>query len=183
MTLVVVLPALALGLWLGRRGSLRGYFLWLGAVGYMAYTYLVYAVITDFNWFFLGYVAIFGLSTYTLVGGLLQTDAGRVKDALEPSIRARLIAVFFAAMGVLVAALWPGEVIPATLANVKPQSVASVGLPAGTRPPRPGSRDRAAGAYQIDPLMMTRPGRRRVPDRPADATQTALTMVPMTAHR
>lgn len=130
VTLVVVTPMLAFGLWLALRGSLRGYVLWLGALGYMLYTYAVYAVITQFNSFFLGYVALFGLSLYTLVGGLLQLDPERVKRRLEGNLPVRAMAGFFVVMGVLVALLWLSEVIPATATGTKPASVADVGLPA-----------------------------------------------------
>lgn len=130
VTLAVVLPALAVSLWFARRGSATGYLLWLGSLGYLAYTYLVYAVITEFNWFFLGYVALFGLSTYTFTAGLLRTDADAVKARLSPQLPTRLVSVFFAAMGVLVGLLWLAEAVPATITNTKPASVGTVGLPA-----------------------------------------------------
>ena len=130
VTLGVILPALTVGLWYALRGSTRGYFLWLGAIGYLTYTYLVYAIITQFNWFFLGYVAIFGLSLYTFVAGLLQIDAPAVERSLESTLPIRLVVGFFVAMGVLVALLWLSEAVPATLANTKPESAAAVGLPA-----------------------------------------------------
>lgn len=130
VTLGLILPALTVGLWYALRGSTRGYFLWLGAVGYLAYTYLVYAIITQFNWFFLGYVAIFGLSVYTFVAGLLQIDAPAVQRSLESTLPVRLVVGFFVAMGVLVALLWLSEAVPATLTNTKPESAAAVGLPA-----------------------------------------------------
>ncbi|WP_411966791.1 hypothetical protein [Haloferax sp. YSSS75] len=130
VTLGIILPVLTVGLWYALRGSTRGYFLWLGAVGYLTYTYLVYAVITQFNWFFLGYVAIFGLSLYTFVAGLLQIDASAVERSLESTLPVRLVVGFFVVMGVLVALLWLSEAVPATLTNTKPESAAAVGLPA-----------------------------------------------------
>lgn len=130
VTLVVIVPLLAIGLWFAVRGSLRGYLLWLGTLGYLAYSYLVYAVITEFNPFFLGYVALFGLATYTLVAGLLQTDPEAVKGRLEADLPVRLVVGFFVAMGALVALLWLSEAVPATITNTKPESVAEFGLPA-----------------------------------------------------
>lgn len=130
VTLGVIVPLLAIGLWFATRGSLRGYFLWLGSLGYMAYSYLVYAVITEFNPFFLGYVALFGLSVYTFVAGLLQIDAETVKRRLEARIPVRLIVWFFVALGALVALLWLSEAVPATITNTKPPSIAEVDRPA-----------------------------------------------------
>lgn len=89
VTLVLVVPLLPIGLQLARRGSLRGTLLWLGALAYMAYTYASYAAITQFNPFFLGYVALFGLSTYTLTGGLFDIDPRTVESRLEETLRVR----------------------------------------------------------------------------------------------
>lgn len=130
VTLGVIVPLLAIGLWYTMQGSLRGYFLWLGSLGYMAYSYLVYAVITEFNPFFLGYVALFGLSVYTFVAGLLQTDAESVKRRLEARLPVRLIIWFFVTLGGLVALLWLSEAIPATITNTKPPSITEVDRPA-----------------------------------------------------
>lgn len=130
VTLGFVTPLLAVGLWLARRGSLRGYLLWLGALAYLLYTYAVYAVITQFNVFFLGYIALFGLSLYTLVGGLLQLNPDVVERRLEASLRIRPMVGFLVVMGVLVALLWLAEVVPAMVAGTKPASAADVGLPA-----------------------------------------------------
>lgn len=130
VTLGVIVPLLAIGLWFTMRGSLRGYFLWLGSLGYMAYSYLVYAVITEFNPFFLGYVALFGLSVYTFVAGLFEIDADRVKQRLEAKLPKRLVVGFFVALGVMIAFLWLSEVVPATITNTKPPSVAEIDLPA-----------------------------------------------------
>lgn len=130
VTLVVVVPLLATGLVLARRGSLRGYLLWLGALGYLLYTYLVYAVITQFNQFFLGYVALFGLSAYTFSGGLLQVDPEAVRARLRENLPVGALSWFFAGMGGLVALLWLSEVVPATVANESPPSIAGTGLPA-----------------------------------------------------
>jgi hypothetical protein len=130
VTLLGVVPLLAGGLWLALRGSLRGYVLWLGALGYMTYTYAVFAVITQFNPFFLGYVALFGLSAYTLAAGILQLDPNVVKGRFDGTLPIRALVWFFVAMGILVTFLWLSEVVPATLANESPPSIADTGIPA-----------------------------------------------------
>lgn len=130
VTLVVVLPVLAVGLRAATRGSMTGYFVWLGAMGYVVYTYAVFAVVAEFNRFFLGYVALFGLSLFSFVSGLLAVDARAVKRRLEPDLPVRPLAAYFAATAALVAGLWLSEVVPATLTGSKPASIESVGLPA-----------------------------------------------------
>ena len=130
VTLLGVVPLLSIGLGLARRGSLRGYMLWLGGLGYMGYTYAVYAVVTQFNLFFLGYVTLFGLSTFTLAAGVLTMNPEVVESRLEATLPVRPTVAFLLAMSALVSLLWLSEVIPATIASEPPASIAETGVPA-----------------------------------------------------
>ncbi|WP_255196815.1 hypothetical protein [Halorarius litoreus] len=128
LTLAVAVPALAVGLWYASRGSRRGYVVWLGTVGYLLYTYATYAVIARFNALFLVYVAVFGLSLATLVGGLLHLDPAALKRAFgDRSVRPYV--GYQVLVAVLVAALWLSELLTATLSNTVPTSIAGTGLP------------------------------------------------------
>ena len=68
----LALPVLAVGLVTSTRGSVRGRAALIGALGYLTYnaTLLVYA--TPFNELFLAYVALLGLSLWSLVSALLD---------------------------------------------------------------------------------------------------------------
>ena len=69
VTLVVVVPLMLAAQVGARRGSTRAFLVWLGCVGYIAYSYAIYAFSAHFNSLFLVYVATFGIATYTLVFG------------------------------------------------------------------------------------------------------------------
>ena len=75
VTLFVGIPLLAVTAVATRRGSLRARLLWLGALGYLAYDYGMYALGVRWNPLFLLYAALFGLSLYALITGLVGTDA------------------------------------------------------------------------------------------------------------
>lgn len=79
ITLVVALPVLVVSAVLALRGSMRAHLVWLGALGYLVYTYLSYALAIEFNSLFLVHVALVGLSLYTLIGGLATTDFVGIK--------------------------------------------------------------------------------------------------------
>ena len=79
--LVIGVPVLVVGLVWARRGSIRGRLVWLGALAYMAYMWTHYAFVIASNDFFLGYVALFGFSVFTLLSGVLTTDAARFYTA------------------------------------------------------------------------------------------------------
>jgi hypothetical protein len=128
LTLVVAVPVLAGSLWFASRGSRRAYVVWLGTLGYVLYTYATYAIIAQFNELFLVYVATFGLSLATFVGGFLRVDAEDLKRAFgDRSVRPYV--AFQALVAVLVGLLWLSEIVTATLSNTVPSSIAGTGLP------------------------------------------------------
>lgn len=105
----LALPVLALGLFTSTRGSLWGRAALIGALAYLTYnaTLLVYA--TPFNELFLAYVALLGLSLWSLVSSLLDP-----LPILEPDARLprRGIAAFILTVVALNALAWLRFVVP-----------------------------------------------------------------------
>ncbi|NHN42982.1 hypothetical protein G9C85_15280 [Halorubellus sp. JP-L1] len=128
LTLVVAVPALAGAVYSARRGSLRGYVVWLGITGYLLYTYASYAFLTAFNELYLVYVALFGLTLFTLVGGVARIEPTDLKAALDDH-PVRGYVAFQVLVAGLLALLWLAEVGPASLAGTRPPSIAETTLP------------------------------------------------------
>src|SRR5438132_5708886 len=91
VTVVVVVPLMLATQVGARRGSTRAFLVWLGCVGYIAYSYAIYAFSAHFNSLFLVYVATFGIGTYTLVFGLAGIDAARVARTFGQRTPTRLV--------------------------------------------------------------------------------------------
>jgi uncharacterized membrane protein YGL010W len=125
--LAVGLPVLAAGLWYARRGSLRGRVVWLGALAYTAYTWASIGVQVTFNELFLVYVALFTLSLFTLVGGLVTTDAESVRRAIESRISPRVYGGLLVVIALGLASLWLAEIVPALLDGTVPLAVREQG--------------------------------------------------------
>lgn len=125
--LAVALPVLAVGLRSAMRGSTRGRVVWLGGLASMTYIWLTVAVQVPFNDLFLVYVALFGLSLFTLVGGLVTTDADAVRRALDGRIHTAWYAGALAVVGAGLAALWLSDVVPPLLTGTTPTLVAEAG--------------------------------------------------------
>lgn len=123
----IAVPVLAVGLWYARRGSFRGQVVWLGTLAFMTYMWATYTLTLDFNYFFLGYLVLFSLSLFTLVGGVLELDVESIHGRLEGRLRVRLYGGFlwFATLGL--AALWLAEIVPATLTGTVPAAVEAFG--------------------------------------------------------
>ena len=128
VTLVLVVP-LMLAAYIGaRRGSTRAFLVWLGCVGYIAYSYAIYAFSAHFNSLFLVYVATFGIATYTLVFGLAGIDAAGVARAFGGRTPTRLVGTVLVGMSVLTALMWLVQDVPALLSGRVPNDVVEAGL-------------------------------------------------------
>ncbi len=125
--LVLAAPMLGVGLWLAWRGSLRGRLIWLGALAFMVYMWAHYALGVAYNDFFLGYVALLGLSLFTLLSGVTRTDAARVFELLHDKVSTTVYAGVLVVTGIGLTALWLSEIIPALLADELPAAVVQFG--------------------------------------------------------
>ncbi|WP_458207545.1 hypothetical protein [Haladaptatus sp. NG-SE-30] len=143
VTLAVAVPVLAIALYYTARGSLRGYVVWLGVTGYLLYTYASYAFMTAFNELYLVYVALFGVTLFTFVGGMVHLDAVALKRAVggrsagnqsvgdrradDRSVRSYV--AFQLAVAILVVLMWLSAILPATLDGTIPQSIVTADIP------------------------------------------------------
>jgi hypothetical protein len=119
----LALPVLVLGMATSSRGSPLGPAALLGALAYLTYnaTLLVYA--SPFNELFLAYVALLGLSFWSLVSALLDPRPPLVADALP----ARGVAAFILLVVGLNALAWLRIVVP-DLDEDPPGFLAGTGL-------------------------------------------------------
>lgn len=125
--LAVAVPVLAAGLWHARRGSLRGRVVWLGALAFMTYAWASRTLSLPFNAFFLAYVALFSLSSFTLAAGVSETDAEATRRRLAGRLSERTYAAVLALISAGLAALWLSDVVPAALAGTTPAIVSEFG--------------------------------------------------------
>lgn len=126
---LVAAAALVLTAFFARQGSLKAFLFWMGVLLALIYSYVIYAFALHFNSLFLVYVAILGLSFYTLVGSLIRLPMDRFQGAFATTIRkARVVSVFFVVVVLLFALQWLGEDIPALVSGKIPHSVTESGL-------------------------------------------------------
>ena len=124
INLVIGLPLLALGIYLGGRDSLRGRMLLSGLMSYFFYVYLMYATMMAFNPLFLVYVLIFGLCAIAFVINLSVIDIASLPTQIGERFPRRLYAGYMLVVAVMMTFLWLGRVIPITLTNSLPTELA-----------------------------------------------------------
>src|SRR6185437_3277336 len=91
VTLVVVVPALALALLPSWRTARLAQLVWLSVLVYGVYNYAIYVFITAFNALFLIHVALFGLSVFALALALGTVDVTTIATGFRARIRARVV--------------------------------------------------------------------------------------------
>ena len=127
--LLLAVPVLAASAALARRGSRPAGLVLGGAIGYTAYSLVLYSFAMHFNALFLAYTAGLGLSFYAFVNVVLAY--GREAHATwvrTPRAIDSAAGAFSVLLGLAFYALWLSEVIPAIASGTAPASLAEVGL-------------------------------------------------------
>ncbi len=119
---LVAAPLLVVLAWLARRGSLAARLVWMGTLVFLIYGFVLYCFFVHFNSMFLLWCAILGLSFYLLVGSLPG-----LQPRVFPRAPARTTAVVFTLFTLALVVQYLIELIPASLANQAPPSVAAMG--------------------------------------------------------
>ena len=123
ISLTVVLPIVAISAFLASRGSHRARLVWLGALVYLVYSYVIDAFVVRFNSMFLVYVALLGCSLYALIGGLATASVVSIKASFTERTPVRTVSTFLVVLAALFYAMWLRETVPALLAGAVPLSV------------------------------------------------------------
>ena len=95
-----------------QRGSPRAMLVWLGLLGYLAYTYTGAAFAYGFDRLFLVYVALFGGTGAALIAGLSGIDAGALHRAFDERAPRRGVMAFLLIMAAMLCLLWISQIIP-----------------------------------------------------------------------
>ncbi|MCU7547668.1 hypothetical protein OCK74_01020 [Chitinophagaceae bacterium LB-8] len=129
VTLIIALPLLIVSLIFSMRGSQRAQLVWLGMVDYMLYNYAFYLFGSAFNAFFLVYVAIFTLSIFTLIFGLLSIDVEAIGWKFKNGVPAKWISgyMFLLAFGLL--SVYTTQIYQFISADIVPSIIIMTGHP------------------------------------------------------
>ncbi len=125
VTLIVGIPVLLGSLYLIRQNSLRGNLIWMGTVFYFLYSYASMSFLTSYNQLFLVYVAIFSISLYTFVYGLISLDIKTIKKSISPGKTTKIAGVFLIFSGALLAMMWIKMIVNSLLTGVAPAALES----------------------------------------------------------
>ena len=117
----MLVPILFITLKYVQRGELRAYYVWLGIMLYMVYNFSFYLFGAAFNWFFLLYTAIFCLSVYALIIGLLQAPVSGVTYNQISRMHRNLVCIFLIIIAIPLAIVEIRECVNFILRDMQPK--------------------------------------------------------------
>jgi hypothetical protein len=136
VTLVFVVPALAISQLQARRGSDRAELIWVGMLAYLVYTYAYYLLGAAFSDLFLLHAAVFSSSLFALVLTLCALDVPGIAARFSTRTPRRIVGAVLALLAAALGGIWiyasirfitTGE-LPAGSALVESDVVVQLGL-------------------------------------------------------
>lgn len=123
VTLVAVVPLLALVLVPAARGSRRAQLVWLGLVGYLVYASAYHVFAPRFGDLFLLHVALFVLAVATLTSGLLGLDQVKLAAGFSSRTPVRSLGGFLVVVAAVLVWMYGSATIGYALGGSAPTDV------------------------------------------------------------
>lgn len=110
VNLFIGLPILVGSMLLAQQGKLIGLLFWPGALLYITYNYIAYAVAMPFTWPFIIFLALVVLSACTVFLVFRAMDLAAIRQQLEGNAPARFAGGMLVVMGLLFCSLAASEI-------------------------------------------------------------------------
>jgi hypothetical protein len=120
--LLLTAPVMVVAMAFTARGSAGGLTVWLGALGVVLYNAQMFLYATPFNHLFLLYVAMLGLSLWSIGSLLVGGTANRLAERAGDRMPLRVLTGYVWAVAALNALMWLRTIVPA-IAGDRPASV------------------------------------------------------------
>jgi hypothetical protein len=129
VTLLAVVPALAVGLCRARAGSDAARMVALAGLGYLAYNYAIFGFSVAINPMTPLHIAILGLSVWSLVLAIVAFGRSPFEPAVGSRLPRRTTATFLLAVPALFGLMWSAQIAQAISSGLSPEALAKLGLP------------------------------------------------------
>jgi hypothetical protein len=125
-TLFLAVPVLVLGLWTAYRGSPAGRLALVAGLLYLVYNYAIFAFSVAMNPLTALYIAIFGLSLWSLL--LAGRTAVGGAEAVTERLHRRAAGGLLVGVGVMFGLLWVAQIASTSFTGVLPPDLVKAGL-------------------------------------------------------
>lgn len=124
----IISPVFIISAILYYKNNRRAMFIWAGSLSYILYTYVIYGFAQPFNFLFLVYCAILGLSFYTFLYFLHTKINDPIKEWYKENAPIKPVIIYSLIIALLFYLVWLSEIILALLQNKIPESITENGL-------------------------------------------------------
>ena len=125
-TLFLAIPVLLTGLWAASRGSAPGRLAVMAGLLYLLYNYAIFAFSVAMNPLTAVYIAIFGLSLWSLLlGGRAAVEGA---EAVTARLHRRAAGGLLVGVGVIFALLWVAQIAGTSTTGVLPPDLSKAGI-------------------------------------------------------
>lgn len=128
VNLFIVTPILIVAALYSFQGVKFAFLMWGGTVGYLVYTFLIYCFSVHFNFLFLAYCLVLGLSVFSLGWFFLTQVRNPVVTGLNDKRFSTVMGIYFIGIALVFYTMWLWEIVPAIISQTVPGSLAEIGL-------------------------------------------------------
>ncbi|MCO7125852.1 hypothetical protein NIE88_08715 [Sporolactobacillus shoreicorticis] len=126
--LLVVVPLLLFSSFFASKGNKVGIFVWLGTMITNIYSFVIYCFAIHFNFLFLFYCAILGLSIYSVLYFFYRNKKVSFKSWFKNHAPVKSVSSFLIVIASVFALLWLSDSLPEIVTNKTPESITEAGL-------------------------------------------------------
>lgn len=128
INILLVVPSLLIASWYAFKGNKIAMVIKVGILMYISYTFTIYCFDIHFNRLFLLYCITLGLSYYMLCYFIYSNREIAGTTIKGKSNSAIVTGAYFLIISLLFYFLWLSEIVPSSIYNTLPQSLADTGL-------------------------------------------------------
>jgi hypothetical protein len=103
---LICLPILLFAIFLTWRKAIIGPVIWTGILLYIAYAYALLAFGAVYNYLFLIYIALIGLSIYSLIILIVNINYRLYRDKLDAIVSVKVKGIYLIAIGTIISSVW-----------------------------------------------------------------------------
>lgn len=127
--LFLLTPILVVASILAMRKNAVGFMVWSGAMFYLIYTFVIYSFAVHFNFMFVPYCLILGLSFYSFLYFIFSRLNKENEYWVPTGNVAAIVGTYFIIIAVVFYSLWLAQIVPAALINITPKDLDETGVP------------------------------------------------------
>lgn len=121
--MIFISPILLASAFYASKGNRNAKIIWLGTMITNIYSYAIYCFAVHFNFLFLAYCLILGLSNFSVINFLVENINEDFRSWFTEKTPTKAVGIFLFIIAFMFAFLWLSDSLPAVLTNTVPENI------------------------------------------------------------